>query len=131
MRTPATVGLTLDTGALLALDHPSKAVTMAARLAEARWRGATICIPVGVVAQAWRGPRQVRLARLITSPDVDIAIMTLNVARTVGSICATTGHADVVDVHVALCARDRRHAVITSDLDDIGRIDATLPLIRA
>ncbi len=130
MTTPATVGLTLDTGALLALDHPSKAVIMQARLAEARRRGAAICVPVGVVAQAWRGPRQVRLARLIKSSDVDIAIMTLSVARTVGSICATTGHTDVVDVHVALCARDRRHAVVTSDPDDIARIDPMLQLIR-
>ncbi len=103
---------------------------MQARLAEARRRGAAICVPVGVVAQAWRGPRQVRLARLIKSSDVDIAIMTLSVARTVGSICATTGHADVVDVHVALCARDRRHAVVTSDPDDIARVDSTLRLIR-
>lgn len=124
------MGLTLDTGALLALDHPSKAVIMQARLAEARRRGAAICVPVEVVAQAWRGPRQVRLARLITSSDVDIAIMTLSVARTVGSICATTGHTDIVDVHVALCARDRRHAVVTSDPDDIARVDPMLPLIR-
>lgn len=104
---------------------------MQARLDEARRRGAAICVPAGVIAQAWRGPRQVRLARLIRSPDVDIAIMTLSVARTVGSICATTGHTDVVEVHVALCARDRRHAVVTSDPDDIARIDPTLQLIRA
>lgn len=104
---------------------------MQARLAEARRRGAAICVPVGVVAQAWRGPRQVRLARLIKSPDVEIAIMTVSVARTVGSICAATGHTDVVDVHVALCARERRHAVVTSDPDDIARVDRTLQLIRA
>jgi len=128
---PATVGLTLDAGALLALDNPSKAVVMQARLTEARRRGAAICIPVGVISQAWRGPRQVRLARLITSSDIDIALMTLSVARAVGVICATTGHADVVDVHVALCARDRRHAVATSDPADIARIDPTLSLIFA
>jgi predicted nucleic acid-binding protein len=127
---PATVGLTLDTGALLALDHPSKALVMQARLDEARQRGAQICVPVGVVAQAWRGPRQIRMARLIKSPDVDIALMTLSVARTVGALCATTGHTDVVDVHVALCARDRHHAVVTSDPDDIARIAPTLRLIR-
>lgn len=131
MTTPATAGLTLDTGALLALDHPSKAAIMQARLDEARRRGAAICIPVGVVAQAWRGPRQVRLARLITAPDVEIALMTPRVARAVGSLCATTGHRDVIDVHVALCARDRRHAVVTSDPEDIARIDPTLPLIHA
>ena len=131
MTTSTTVGLTLDTGALLALDHPSKAIIMQARLNEARRRGATICVPIGVVAQAWRGPRQVRLARLIKSPDIDLAIMTLSVARTVGAICASTGHTDVVDVHVALCARDRQHAVITRDPDDIARIVPTLQLIHA
>ena len=103
---------------------------MQARLAEARRRGAAICIPVEAVAQAWRGPRQVRLARLIKSSDADIAVMTATVARAVGSLCAATGHTDVVDVHVALCARDRHHVVVTSDPDDIARIDPTLPLIR-
>ena len=130
MTAPSILGLTLDTGALLALDHPAKSVLMQARLAEARRRGATICVPAGAVAQAWRGPRQVRLARLIKSPDVDIAVMTLAVARAVGSICAATGHNDVVHVHVALCARDRRHAVITSDPDDMARIDPMLQLIH-
>lgn len=57
--------------------------------------------------------------------------MTLSVARAVGAICARSGHADVVDVHVALCARERNHAVVTSDPKDIARIDATLPLIHA
>jgi len=104
---------------------------MQARLEEVRRRGGTICIPVGVIAQAWRGPRQARLARLIKSPDIDIAVMTLSVARAVGALCAKSGHDDVIDVHVALCARERSHAVVTSDLEDIARIDATLPLIRA
>ena len=130
MTTPAATGLTLDAGALLALDHPSKTVLMQARLAEAWRRGGTICVPAGAVAQAWRGPRQVRLARLIKSADVDIAIMTMSVARAVGSVCAATDHHDVIDVHVALCARQRRHAVITSDPHDIARIDPVLRLIQ-
>jgi predicted nucleic acid-binding protein len=120
----------LDTGALIALDHPASAILMQARLDEAMRRGGSICIPVGVVAQAWRGARQVRLARLIRSRDVDIAVMTLSVARTVGQMCADSGHDDIVDVHVALCAREREHAVVTSDPDDLGRIDPALPLIR-
>jgi hypothetical protein len=127
----STSGLTLDAGALLALDQPSKQTLMQARLEEVRRRGGTICIPVGVIAQAWRSPRQARLARLIKSPDIDIAAMTLTVARAVGSLCAASGHDDVIDVHVALCARERKHAVITTDPEDIARIDASLPLIRA
>ena len=124
-----TTGLTLDTGALLALDQPSKALLMQARLDEARRRKASICIPAGVIAHAWRGPRQVRLARLVKSADVEIAVMTLSIARAVGAICAATGHDDVIDVHVALCARERRHAVITSDLQDLRTVDPDLPLI--
>lgn len=121
--------MTLDTGALLALDHPGKALVMQARLDETLRRGGTVCIPVGVIAQAWRSPRQVRLARLLKSRDIDIAVMTPNVARSVGLLCASTGHDDVIDVHVALCARERRHAIVTSDPDDMSRIDPGLPVI--
>jgi len=79
----------LDTGALIALDHPASALLMQARLDEALRRGGSICIPAGVVAQAWRGGRQVRLARLIRSRDVDIAVMTLSVAAP-SAKCAPT-----------------------------------------
>jgi predicted nucleic acid-binding protein len=126
-----TLGLTLDTGALLALDHPAKAIAMQARLAEAVRRGGTVCIPVGAIAQAWRSSRQVRLAWLLKSRDIDIAIMTPNVARSVGLLCARSGHDDVIDVHVALCAIERRHAVVTSDPEDMSRVDPALPIIRA
>lgn len=131
MNPTVTRGLTLDAGALIALDQPGKAAIMQARLDEARRRGGSICIPIGAIAQAWRGPRQVRLARLIKASDVEVALMTLPMARAVGAMCAAGGHHDVIDVHVALCARERHHAVVTSDLDDLARIDPTLPLIRA
>lgn len=131
MTAAASAGLTLDTGALLALDHPAKFVIMQARLDEALRRGGTVCVPVGTIAQAWRSPRQVRLARLLKSRDIDIAVMTPNIARTVGLVCARTGHDDIIDVHVAMCARERSHAVVTSDPGDISRIDPELLLIRA
>jgi hypothetical protein len=57
--------------------------------------------------------------------------MTPNVARSVRLMCARTGHDDVIDVHVALCARERHHAVVTSDPDDMLRINSALPVIRA
>jgi hypothetical protein len=126
-----TTGLTLDAGALLALDHPAKAIAMQARLTEAVRRGGTICVPVSAIAQAWRSSRQVRLARLLKSRDIDVAVMTPNIARSVGLLCARSGHDDVIDVHVALCARERGHAVITSDPGDISRVDPALPVIRA
>lgn len=131
MTAERTTGLTLDAGALLALDHPARAIAMQARLTEAVRRGGTICVPVGAIAQAWRSSRQVRLARLLKSRDIDVAVMTPNVARSVGLLCARSGHDDVIDVHVALCARERRHAVITSDPDDISRVDPAVSVIRA
>jgi predicted nucleic acid-binding protein len=126
---PRILGLTLDTGALLALDQPAKARLMKTRIDELRYRRGTLCIPAEVVAQAWRSPRQVRLARLINSFDVEIAVMDLDVARSVGLLCAATGRHDVIDVHVALCARERGHAVVTSDVDDISRVDPSLVII--
>jgi hypothetical protein len=68
---------------------------------------------------------------LLKSRDIDIAVMTPNIARTVGLMCARTGHDDVIDVHVAMCARERSHAVVTSDPGDIARIDPELLLIKA
>jgi hypothetical protein len=64
---------------------------------EAVRRGGTICVPVGAIAQAWRSSRQVRLARLLKSRDIDVAVMTPNVARSVGLLCARSGHDDVID----------------------------------
>ena len=102
---------------------------MQARLETARQRGGTICIPAEVVAQAWLSSRQARLARLLKSPEIDIAVMTLSVARTIGLMCADTNHDDVVDVHVVLCARQRHHAIVTSDPRDIARVDPAVPRI--
>jgi hypothetical protein len=51
-------------------------------------------------------------------------------ARAVGLICGRTGHKDIVDVSVALCARQRGHAVVTSDPDDLQTIDPSLILVK-
>jgi hypothetical protein len=39
------------------------------------------------------------------------------------------GHSDVIDVHVALHARQNAHRVVTSDPDDMRAIDPTLIMI--
>ena len=55
-------GLTLDTGALIALESGSR--RMAMRVERAVAAGAQLAIPAGVVAQAWRGgARQARIDR--------------------------------------------------------------------
>jgi predicted nucleic acid-binding protein len=120
-------GVTLDTGALIALEAGSR--RMAVLVEEALASDAELAVPAGVVAQAWRGGRrQVRLARLLRSSVTSIVPLDRKLALRVGARSAATGAADIVDVCVALCARDRGHAVITSDAADIGAIEPSLTL---
>lgn len=80
------------------------------------------------MAQVWRSPRQVRLARLLRSPDITIVALDGESARAVGSLLASSNTADTVDGHVALVARGSDSAVVTSDPDDLRRLDSRLVL---
>jgi predicted nucleic acid-binding protein len=121
-------GATLDAGALIALENGSK--RMAVLVEEALTNRAELAIPAGVVAQAWRGSgRQARMARLLRASITSVVPLDRKLALRVGARCAATGSADVVDVSVALCARDRGHPVITSDPDGIRAIEPSLVLI--
>lgn len=122
------IGLTLDTGALLALERGER--RLRALLQRAVENRLPITVPAGVVAQAWRGgPRQARVARLLADPAVLVVALDELAGRAVGVVCGRTGHADIVDVHVALVARESDAAVVTSDPDDLHRVDASLRLI--
>lgn len=122
-------GLTLDTGALVGLERGHDRVRSMLRLA--RDDGDEVAIPAGVVAQAWRGgARQGRLARLLKDRNVEVVSLDETVARMVGTLCGSTEHHDVIDVSVALCARERRHEVVTSDPQDIRSVDPELTLIE-
>jgi len=119
-------GLTLDTGALIALERDDR--DFMTFLKEARRKQIDMAVPAGVVAQAWRdGRRQARLARFLT--QVRIEILDDFRAREAGQLCGLTGTHDVIDASVVLCARAHQHAVVTSDPDDIRRLDPKLVLI--
>jgi predicted nucleic acid-binding protein len=121
-------GLILDTGALIALERGDE--RMRALLRRALDHGIRIGVPTGVIAQAWRGgPRQARVARLLGDPGVDLLALDDVMARAVGLLCGRSGHADVVDVHVVLVARQRGDTVVTSDPDNLRRVDPGLALI--
>ncbi|MCV7382412.1 type II toxin-antitoxin system VapC family toxin [Mycolicibacter longobardus] len=121
-------GLTLDTGALLALERGDSRVR--ALLRRAVENGIGLAVPAGVVAQSWRGgPRQARVARLLGDPLVQVPPLDDMTARAVGLLCGRSGHPDIVDVHVALHARDQDQTVVTSDPADLRAIDPGLRLI--
>jgi hypothetical protein len=124
------IDLTLDCGALIAFERGDERVRML--LSEALTQGREIHVVAGVIAQVWRGggPRQARLAMLLDSDGVTAVSLDPDTARAVGQVCGLSGHSDVVDVHVVLHARLHDHAVVTSDPDDLRRVDPSLALIE-
>jgi hypothetical protein len=121
-------GLTLDAGALIALDRDDRRVLVL--LARARESSVRITIPATALAQAVRRPeRQARLARLIRQPTTDVIPLDRVDATHVGRLLAASGTADVVDAHVVLCARRAGQGVVTSDPDDLRTLDPSLGLV--
>ena len=121
-------GLTLDAGALIALDRDDRRVV--ALLARASETGARLTVPATALAQAIRRPeRQACLARLIRQPTTDVVDLDRVGATSVGRVLAASGTADVVDAHVVICARRTQQRVVTSDPDDLRRLDPTIELV--
>jgi predicted nucleic acid-binding protein len=123
-----TVGITLDAGGLIALDRDDRRViVLLARAAEARGR---VTVPASALAQAIRRPeRQARLARLIRQPTTDVVALDRVDATHVGRLLAASGIADIADAHVVVCARRRGQQVVTSDPDDLRRLDPELAVV--
>lgn len=123
-----TRGVTLDAGALIALDRDDRRVV--ALLARAQEISARVTIPATALAQAVRNPaRQARQARLVRQPATDVVALDRVDATGVGRLLAASGTADVVDAHVVLCARRTGQAVATSDPDDLHHLDPSLTLV--
>jgi limonene-1,2-epoxide hydrolase len=121
-------GITFDAGGLIALDrNDRRIIALIARVGEV---GGTVVIPATALAQAIRQPeRQARLSRFIRQPNVQVVPLDRLDGISVGRLLATTRTADVVDAHVAICARRADHRVVTSDGADLAALDPTLQLI--
>jgi hypothetical protein len=122
------VGLTLDAGALIAFERNDRRTTqLFERELQADRR---LAIPAAVIGQVWRdGSRQARVVRLLASDAVEIEVLDEQRARQAGMLCGLRDVDDVIDASVVLCARARRDRVVTSDPDDLLRLDPKLQLI--
>ncbi len=121
-------GITFDSGGLIALDRNNRRVL--ALIARASERGLRLTIPATALAQAMRNPaRQARLSRLIRQAGTDLIALDGPGATAVGLLFTQTATADIVDAHVAVCARRAGQAVITSDPADLRRIAPELRLL--
>lgn len=121
-------GVTLDAGALIGLDRNDRRVI--ALLVRAAAKGARVTVPACALAQAIRRPaKQARLARMIRQSTTDLVPLDGPDATAVGILLAATGTSDIADAHVVVCARRSGQAVVTSDPDDLARLDAELDLV--
>jgi hypothetical protein len=127
-------GFVFDAGAFIALERRSP--FMISVLNEALHGTIEVVLPRTVIAQVWRGtPRQANVGRLVSvglrrgSPVV-IDELTAERATEIGIKIGQTSHPDIVDVHVALAAAERGHAVLTSDDAGIAKVNRDLILVH-
>ena len=114
----------LDTGALIAIDRADRDVIRMLELA------GEVHVPAGALGQAWRNPaRQVRLARVVASEDVEIHPLDAAVARAAGQLCAATATSDVIDASVIILAHAVGGVPVTSDAGDLRRLDPGIEIV--
>ena len=121
-------GAVLDAGGLVGFEHNDRRVV--GIVARALQHGDILLVPAGVVGQVWRdGARQVRLVRFLGSPVCQVVALDDNAARAAGQLCSVSGTSDVIDASIAVLARQRALRVVTSDPDDLRRLDPRLDVV--
>lgn len=120
-------GVTLDAGALIALERGSRAAGLL--LARAAETHTDVVVPATVLAQVIRSPRrQAAIMRLLAASSTHVADLDRVTATAVGRLLAASGTSDITDAHVVVTARTHDHTVITSDADDIRRLGPELAI---
>jgi len=110
---------------LIAVDRADRRVVRLLELAQ------DVHVPAAALAQAWRNPaRQVRLVRVVSAEGVVIHPLDAAVARAAGQLCAATATSDVADASVVLVARVVDGVTVTSDPDDLRRLDPGIDIVN-
>jgi len=111
------VGLTLDTGALIALERSSKRIKL--QIDIAKEAGRLVTVPSVVVAEWWR--TDTKRTRAILAAFV-IEPVTERLAKLAGEAIAAVEGATTVDAIVMASAAQRGDVVYTSDFDDLDKL---------
>jgi predicted nucleic acid-binding protein len=110
-------GVTLDTGALIALERRSH--RMRTLLKVAMDDGMRLTVPSPVIAEWWRGRTDVREQIL---DGVDVESLDVALAKVAGEALASVAGATLVDAIVMASAARRGDVVLTSDVQDLERL---------
>lgn len=119
------VGLTLDTGALIALERRRQ--RMARVYSTAVASGLIVTVPSVVIAEWWRASSD---AREILIRGVRVEPLGTNLARIAGEAMADVSGSSAIDAIVMASAAQRGDIVYTSDVDDLERLRAAFPRVR-
>ena len=119
-----TLGLTFDTGALIALERRHQRVARVYRAAVAG--GVPITVPAVVVAEWWRGRSE---AREVILRGVRVEPTTADLAQLAGEALAAVSSAATVDALVMASAARRGDIVYTSDVGDLQRLQTYFPAV--
>ena len=117
--------VTLDTGALIALERRSQRMTDV--LVRARRREELLVVSQVVLAEWWRGRTDWReriLAALVVEPLTDAR------AKLAGEAVAQVPGATVIDAIVMASAASRGDVVYTSDVEDLEALRSFFPMVR-
>ena len=118
-------GITLDTGALIALERRKQRISEI--IEHAFDVGVKVTVPADVVGEWWRGRTDVR-EQIIDS--VEVEPLTEGLAKIAGEALGAVEGATLVDAIVMASAAQRGDLVYTSDWEDLARLRRRFPAVR-
>jgi predicted nucleic acid-binding protein len=119
--------LTLDTGALIALERPGteRARFVTRLIADRLTRCHRVTLPTVVLAEWWRGEPKARLPKYSPLHAVNIEPLDDRIAKLAGWALGKAGKGpSIADAIVVVSAAQRGDVVLTSDIDDLTRVAA-------
>jgi predicted nucleic acid-binding protein len=119
------IGITFDTGALIALERRRQ--RMKEILERALANDQVLTVPADVVAEWWRGRTDLRDSIL---ESVDVEPLTEPLAKLAGEALAAVKGATLVDAVVMASAASRGDIVYSSDVADLEKLRDHFPGVR-
>jgi predicted nucleic acid-binding protein len=119
------IGITFDTGALIALERRRRRVKEILEWALAQKQ--PITVPADVVGEWWRGRTDLR-ERILEC--VDVEPLTEALAKAAGEALAAVTGATLVDAIVMASAASRGDIVYSSDVADLEKLRKYFPGVR-
>jgi predicted nucleic acid-binding protein len=119
------IGITLDTGALIALERRRQ--RMKHVLERALQTDQSLTVPADVVGEWWRGRTDLRDGILAA---VDVEPLTVSLAKRAGEALSAVRGATLVDAIVMASAASRGDIVYSSDVADLEKLSAYFPGVR-